>query len=197
MKRLSFKPPLLAAIVAGDKTVTRRIARLEGRPGAPWKAGEVLAVTEPWCPECDDLGFKTGRFLYQRDHRPGDKIQVRDGQPVFRADGQPASPWRSGRFMPTEAIRTFLLAREVGCERLHAMPWQEVHAEGLVARVHLDENLGYCPVSALDGVAYPDLRSLWVSAWESIHGEGSWAENPWVWVIRFSLSERPKAVSPD
>jgi len=72
----------------------------------------------------------------------------------------------------------------VRCERLNEIREADAEAEGVTEtyedrdqaqRVQIkDRSLNYTP----SVIAYRRL-------WESINGAGTWAENPWVWVIEF------------
>lgn len=141
--------------------------------------------------------------LYCPHGYPGSRLWVRetwahtndyDGQVVlrgsrkalYRADEESVQPsrWRPSIFMPRELSRIELEITSVRVERLHGITAKDIIAEGAVERAH-DDQFGHNPVSAFDGVCYLDLRSLWAAGWEKINGKGSWAENPWVWVISF------------
>jgi hypothetical protein len=93
--------------------------------------------------------------------------------------------WTPSIHMPRWASRITLEISGVRVERLHNISAKDIIAEGAVERPHNVEFLGKCPVSAFDGVCYPDLKSLWAHGWESVYGKGSWAKNPFVWVIQF------------
>lgn len=80
--------------------------------------------------------------------------------------------------MPRWACRTVLEMTEVRVERL-----QEITVTGAIA-----EGIP-CPNRTGDKLMMVDdgFDVLWWfrALWESIHGAGSWALNPWVWVIAF------------
>lgn len=81
--------------------------------------------------------------------------------------------WRKklGRFMPRWASRITLEVTAVRVERLQDISEEDAKAEGVQP--------SYSPNFSQSATgAYSVL-------WESINGAGSWAENPWVWVIEF------------
>ena len=97
--------------------------------------------------------------------------------------------WRPSIFMPRWASRLTLEIVKVRVERLQDISEEDVRAEGIKTSVgsgmiegevayHFTTNSGYCRGLAGARLAYSDL-------WESINGPGSWAKNPWVWVIEF------------
>lgn len=92
---------------------------------------------------------------------------------------------RPGIHMPRWACRLELDTTKVRAERLNDISAKDILAEGVVDRPHHNEHFGKMPVSALDGMAYVDLRSLWYAAWEIINGTGSYVLNPWVWVYEY------------
>lgn len=97
----------------------------------------------------------------------------------------PAWHKRLARFMPKKFSRITLEITNVRVDRLQDISAKDIIAEGAVDRPHNDQHFGKMPVSAFDGMAYTDLRSLWAAGWEKINGKGSWTQNPWVWVIEF------------
>lgn len=69
--------------------------------------------------------------------------------------------WQPSIFMPREAARLVLEIAEVWPERLQDISEKDARAEGVGSRAEFE------------------------ALWKQINGEASWAENPWVWVIRF------------
>lgn len=108
--------------------------------------------------------------------------------------------WRPSIHMPRWASRIALEVTKVRVERLDAITDADASAEG-IQRVHgfdVPAAMGQLPEGTW---SYPNEENLWwtnpVSAyralWTSIHGPGSWAINPWVWVVEFkrAVSARP------
>lgn len=81
--------------------------------------------------------------------------------------------WRPSIFMPQWASRMKLMVIEVRIERLKSIQPRDITAEGV-------EVLGGSR-HWRNGHAVSIFRSLW----ESIHGAGSWDENPWLWAYTF------------
>lgn len=77
---------------------------------------------------------------------------------------------RLGRFMPRKYSRITLEIVSVRVERLQEISEGDAKAEG-------------CKYPA----AGPNscYRMAYKELWESINGPGSWAANPWVWVVEF------------
>lgn len=77
---------------------------------------------------------------------------------------------RPSIFMPRWASRITLEVTNVRVERLQSITVSEAMAEGYEGSIpdHIDPSITW----------YSEL-------WESINGPGSWAANPWVWVIEF------------
>lgn len=85
-----------------------------------------------------------------------------------RANEYSKQPWRPSIFMPRWASRLALEVVGVRVERLNDISPADCRAEGEPAK-NTDVGVRY---------GYGQL-------WEKINGAGSWAENPWVWVIEF------------
>lgn len=107
----------------------------------------------------------------------------------YRATSKSLGPWISAIHMPRWASRITLEIAEVRLESLQNISEADAVAEGVgVAYRDVPVAMGNCKVWR----DYSDMtqwqtsaRSSYRSLWESIHGPGSWAENPWVWVITF------------
>ncbi|WP_085337739.1 hypothetical protein [Serratia marcescens] len=81
--------------------------------------------------------------------------------------------WRPSIHMPRWASRIALEITAVRVERLNDISEEDARAEGVSPSQHI-----ITPPEALYRVGFLKL-------WESIYGEESWGDNPWVWVIEF------------
>lgn len=209
---IPFTGPMVQAILDGRKSMTRRLVKgadgvIEMRQHlaactavysgggnatfyAPYQPGDRLWVREAW---------RTGAKL---DDSSGKKIQERADEagynsgprcPLkYEADGY-ATTWgdndrydfgdwgryRHARFMPRWASRITLEVTGVRCERLNDISEEDAEAEG--AMPCPPDYEGECLVAEL----FRPYACGFAQLWESIHGEGSWAENPWLWVYEF------------
>jgi hypothetical protein len=107
-----------------------------------------------------------------------------------------------GRFMYRSLSRITLEITAVRVERLNSVSYDDALAEGLepVGDVIPDHvvfwrNYQYQNANPRRGVTiedrfhrvkgYSDPLASYRSLWDKINGDGSWALNPWVWVIEF------------
>lgn len=125
----------------------------------------------------------------------------------FEADGKRNGAWpgfgpgngvavgagklRPGIHMPRWASRITLEVTEVRVQRLQDISEADARAEG-------------CDPLIWDGVegtaadlidwplkeTGPGYRNAYALLWEAINGDGSWAANPWVWVISFKRAQQ-------
>lgn len=216
-KPILFRGEMVRAIIAGRKSMTRRVVkpqpfevspRLGKTPGlirvreadptlstfgtaCPYgKPGDRLWVRETWQAvpigrHRDWSGIPDGRL---RTPCPGRETVAA----IYRADGEMPGDeiWQPSIFMPRWACRIVLEITDVRVERLN----------DISANDALDEGVGrteFWKPSELEGrpfeekwwddyefsERYPPL--VFRKLWESIHGVGSWAKNPFVWVIEF------------
>lgn len=183
------------AILAGRKTQFRRVMKPQpdfvagyGNPGqkrTPYSGGSV----NPTIIQCP-YGA------------PGDRLWVRecwgasaDTNPetgmadvLFRADQvtKKVCRWRSSVHMPRWACRIILEVASVRVERLQDISEEDAKAEGVTP-------------TDFTGYEHPDNPTLssgayrdgFIDFWQSIHGSGSWDENPFVWAVEFRRLEVP------
>ena len=173
---ITFNATMVRAILAGNKTQTRRpikpipegIAR-RGRHSWPVDAdgrpiecklaqvGEPLWVREPWR---EATGTRRGRGIeYEADLGPAAAVLQR--------------PWRAGRFLPRTGSRITLMVKTLYPQRLGELTPQDAVAEGMPPALLADD-----PAAAIER-----FRALWDKVYAET--EFSWSENPWVWVVRF------------
>ena len=173
-----FSAPMVRALLAGTKTQTRRVVKVPKRmEGVTSPAGALVDFDCPY-------------------GRPGDRLWVRetfsyDAKLHFRGDRGPCWYWADGNpeygdwtkprpsiHMPRWASRITLEITGVRVERLQSISEEDALAEGATLHKDKDPDYGYAG---------------WYRAlWESINGPDSWAANPFVWVIEFSLSREGK-----
>ncbi len=197
-----FSGAMVRAIRENRKTQTRRILKHQPIKGdvkpsldeGVWSAQtERSVVTEFSCPKGltgDRLWVKeTFQPLWAADE-PGDwttgrgyKIGyvatdgIQDWVDHSEGEGELTQKCKPSIFMPRWASRITLEITAVRVERLQDISEADALAEGVDA----DAVASFARVAGVTrpaGFAYRDL-------WESINGPGSWAKNPWVWVIEF------------
>jgi len=190
-----FSGPMVRAILSGQKTQTRRIVKPQPavKDGAwSWETSKV-SISADAVYHRDFRELIVGQCPYGQ---PGDRLWVRetwapddDGGYCYRADCtpnlQPDTPanrhehdnrigeqwarWHPSIHMPRKASRITLDVTGLRAERLQAISEADLQAEG--SPIH-----------------HPP--KTWFSRlWASINGPASWAANPWVWVIEFSVRQ--------
>jgi hypothetical protein len=197
-----FSGPMVRAILEGRKTQTRRIVKLGfggsfGRsdtPGYDW----TFRGSRRGCVHGDGSGcwqdLRHEQLLKLCPYgRIGDRLWVREhcaiqqgnrvSNPHYFAEGPMPSlddrhdagllKSKPSIHMPRWASRISLEITGVRVERLNEITLSDVAAEG----VPPNNEAGWDSVES--------FRSLW----ESINGAGSWAANPWVWVVEFRRLE--------
>lgn len=179
---------MVQAILEGRKSQTRRVAKPQpthfNPAGTPRRAdpdgpsayiycpygkpGDRLWVREAWrVAECYDSqsGADLAGMLSARN------VQYEVASEQFL--GQVAGRYRHARFMPRWASRITLEITAVRVERLNDITVADAVAEGALVQREVDQ---FARVHAI---------SMFSAIWQGIHGPGSWAANPWVWVVEF------------
>jgi hypothetical protein len=175
-----FSGPMVRAILEGRKTQTRRIVNPK------W-------VCVDW--EYVSIGDRCHTHASHAYGIPGDRLWVREtwaaphaydahkpreippnGCSIHYAATEERGGllWRPSIFMPRWASRITLEITDVRVERLQQISDADSLAEGCSAA---DMNHG------------DSLASVYARLWESVNGAGSWATNPWVWVVSFRRVE--------
>lgn len=202
------------AILEGRKSQTRRVIKL---PPDHMAGGFVLtdggdvwmdyqvAVSRPEIATAIDL---------QSEHRCpygviGDRLWLKEawnkegGAVSYRADGdwiadyraaaesgigvprRPDLKWIPSVSMPRWASRIILEVTDVRVERLQDISEEDARAEGFEYEV----------LQAVSG-EHKTARDNFSIFWDNTRGNGSWASNPWCWVLTFSLMAEEKATAP-
>lgn len=191
-----FSAPMVRAILAGQKTQTRRVVMPQ--PQHPqFGSRRMLALDD----EGIDLYLHGGPLLPRAIRcpygKPGDRLWVRETWNQFEgwkgyfyaADahlfgiGEFDDPdhipedelrWKPSIHMPRAASRITLEVTGVRVDRLQDISRGDAMAEG-------------CPFPNMaDG---DDPRQWFADLWSQINGPEAWQANPWVWVVEFKRLE--------
>jgi hypothetical protein len=177
---------MVRAILAGQKTVTRRICKMAGDlpASAPYgQAGDRIWVREAWrtLAEYDDRPKRAGVPVPEGSLVWYDANPTPDGEPWTGSSGHDGrgnwytlGRYRHARFMPRWASRITLDVVSVRVERLHDIDEADAVREGCEAEPHYGSSV--CARGA---------RSAYVALWNDINGSDSLAANPLVWRIEF------------
>jgi hypothetical protein len=156
------------------------------------KPGDILWVRETFCIENSkgvpgDPPFSDGRPIRHHDDENWGPWWE---QPHYRATdptpelevgtGDPGVKWRPSIFMPRWASRILLKITVVRVERLQSISYADARAEGVTLY-----NGKWWDGSYIVGGKWDTPVQAFCALFESINGPGSWAANPWVWVVEF------------
>jgi hypothetical protein len=172
---------MVCATLADLKTQTRRIVK----PRIVPIVDECFRVNGKWCNHTFDYDL----VELSPYGKPADRLWVREtyirggnGKPLHCADADKnilGLAWENG-FRKTPSIfmrrwesRLTLEVTAVRVERLNDISEEDAKGEGTTPSIIGGE---------LEAMRY---RAGYQTLWESINGAGSWALNPWVWVITF------------
>lgn len=169
-----FSGPEVLAILAGRKTQTRRIVKLNPADVKRWK-DEPNPAWEKECP------FHPLTRLWVREAwleypwvGPDNKEWM---EVAYRADGEDSYPrrdgdrWRSPLHMPRRLSRITLKVTDVRVQRLSEIDSADVIAEGFDC--------------------FRDFADTWDTL---LRASGGCAANPWVWRIVFSRLNETKNI---
>lgn len=185
-----FSAPMVQAILAGRKTVTRRVAtywRGEGN-----RARKLPCDLRPAAAACH-YGAPGGRLwvretwaAFKADDRPNDlcvayrascgsagafDYAMADGSIL----GAKIERWTPSIHMPRWASRITLEIISVRVERLQEITEEDARAEGVAAM------MVECRPDA-----HEPHRGLFAILWDQINGKRApWVSNPWVWRVEF------------
>lgn len=160
-----FSTQMIQAILAGQKTMTRRILKVKGcKPFIPDNSWDIDTISK-----------------WNKDYHPygqvGDILWVRESL-----------------FMPKEACRIFLEITEIRVERLQEISNKDCINEGIKRETFPptgEQCFYFYPCKDLRDDSYLDCpKTSFYSLWKSINGQKNWDDNPFVWVISFKRVER-------
>ena len=208
-----FSTPMVQAILEGRKTQTRRVVKVPIKP-----MEEVMCTTEtnPNDPEFSGFYLVKNSFTIHTKSKYAQELchlgQVNDVLWVretwqnsannvyyhYKADfTEPGKGWKPSIFMPKDAARIWLKITAIRVERLNQILDEDAIKEGIeeVESKLIPHYRNYGKqLIAEDYNFFCSAVNSFRSLWESINGDGSWKQNPWVWVIEFERIEKPSEV---
>ena len=187
-----FNGEMVRAILDGRKTQTRRPVKFpvhDKNLGCELSGNELAGE------------LSAGNYLNSAFGKPSDRIWVRETWARYNidqnshdiayrattpADWPEEGRWRPSIHMPRWASRILLEITDVRVERLNAISEEDARAEGII-----DGGCLNCGEPEPCGCANPepDATDAFAYLWQSIYGQESWNDNPWVWVISFERIE--------
>lgn len=206
-----FSGPMVRAILAGQKTQTRREVKVPGVKSNLWGGPLDYRGVAIVRADVDYLSVPGVGPIFCPYGKPGERMWVREAWD-FIPEGDPGTPscagiryWADAGYqlrtppsnynpmlygkervrpsihMPRWASRIKLEVTGVRVERLQDISEADAIAEGVANQPVL---AGY---STEAGCKYGPAEPVaeYARLWEQINGPGSWAANPWVWVVQF------------
>lgn len=195
-----FSSPMVEAIVAGRKTMTRRLLKPQPQ-GMLAEVGCIHIHGEPW-PRVWTGAGPTGGVITKQQVRfaVGMRLWVRETwaetsvAPIIETIDKPwvvyraadsrtdyGGPWRSPIHMRRRDSRITLTVTAVKVERLQDISEEDAKTEGVEP-----------VISGREGWSTPlkTYRTGFVRIWNTIHGEKAWLDNPYVVAVGFKSELR-------
>lgn len=191
-----FSTPMIQAIIAGQKTMTRRILKVKGcKPFIPDNTWDIDSISK-WNKDFNPYG-KVGDILWVRETFSNGNIENKKHTGFrYKADDESFNvKWKPSLFMPKDACRIFLEITEIRIERLQEISNEDCINEGIKREIFPptgEQCFYFYPCKDLRDDSYLDCpKTSFYSLWKSINGQKNWDDNPFVWVISFNRVERP------
>jgi len=206
---IPFTGDMVRAILAGQKTQTRRVIKPQPMLGQHWKHGwivdgETMDIPIAYSP----YGIRGDRLWVRETltigHHSEAMVYLADGSRVFR-DGNPMYypqdwPWQRSVlpsiFMPRWACRLLLEVMEVRVERVKDITSRDCFAEGVRGRLPPFNKDSPADRQRIIAEFAGTMRWGFKALWDELNAKRGfgWKTNPWTWVVRFSIhdGERPR-----
>ncbi|WP_440487502.1 hypothetical protein [Serratia ureilytica] len=163
------------------------------------RVGDRLWVRETWGVVSHDFD-ENERIIDWVPDRPATAIHEMpfgngyySGHAIYAADGEftwgdddghgERSCWKPSIHMPRKACRITLEITAVRVERLNDISEEDARAEGV--KPAGDMLPDYPDTFLTPNGDFATAKVAFQRLWQSIYGEESWGDNPWVWVIEF------------
>lgn len=165
-----FSGPMVLALLAGRKTMTRR---LKSSPLRRVQPGDRLWVRE-------SLGFEFVAMRPTYAAGPG-VVYIENVPPKFCGPQAVITKSRPAIHMPRWASRLTLTVTAKKTERLNRISRDDVRAEG-VPDYLVEMWRKFLDPRDCHGAAFGEI-------WDSLHGKGSWDSNPEIDALTFTVAQ--------
>lgn len=207
-----YSTPMVQAKLAGRKTQTRRIMKIQPESDAYYQM-RICDTDKGYGCIIDYNQGDENPFVKCPYGRPGDILWVRESWSysyqweayqaagigpydyekypvhIYRADRTEPKGWRPSIHMRKDAARIWERVKSISVERVQEITVDDCICEG----IKFDEDSGY--FFAGDEILSGDAQGCYEALWKKLNGFESWHSNPWVWVIEtetLSATGRPK-----
>lgn len=208
-----FSAPMVRALLAGTKTVTRRLVKPQPEYSEEWKCWQWPSNLCETMVEIRDMGglgpygwrgdrlWVKERFSWMSKDRQtawrDAKVAAGEGaELVFFADEDEHDHkcWKPSIFMSRAQSRITLEVVSVRVERLHDITEEDAQREGVDRQFVVDLATFMQPGKKEGFFKKLDDNSSYLngfrSMWREINGQESWDANPWVWRVEFKRVEQ-------
>lgn len=153
--------------------------------------GDRIWVRETWAVRGNEDGHPVRADYSLCEFEEADRFYCADCKPTNYGmwempDGSVFEGWRPSIYMPRWASRITLEVTDVRVQRLQDISVEDAKAEGVSGYVNGHGHVSDAELLVEPGYRHPHFyRRGFEDVWDSIHGDGSWDANPWVWAISF------------
>jgi hypothetical protein len=183
-----FSAAMVQALLAGRKTMTRRLATSPLRKARP---GDRLWVRETW--QLHSRATDFGCVVYRASIN-GSWTEAHEMVPVSKLIGKRLQPkpfqlgWRSPLHLFRELSRLTLTVTGTKIERLQDISEADAIAEGIEYNPRLDP-IGPCKwrVYGKENTGTSSPQHSFETLWSTLHGSESWDANPEVVAPSFTV----------
>jgi len=206
-KPILFSTEMVRAILENRKTQTRRLFPFQAKV-SPHKNGYQIEYFD----ERDNQYYTKHKEDICKYGKIGDRLWIKETYCIDDCKEDPKAPeylykadyednvdknligvdkWKPSIYMPRKASRITLEIINIRVERLNDISEQDAIAEGIEyfdieesGKFYKNYNVEY-----KNWMEFENPIDSYKTLWESINGQGSWEQNPWVWVIEFKRVE--------
>ena len=214
-KPILFKTEMVQAILAGRKTMTRRI--IKPQPNGQLKCVIKHETKGRSCWMEDNADQLSKDFKFHKSYEVGDVLWVREtwaqldmdyravegklngeefkGCPIaYKANNDAPEHfgcWRPSIFMPRTAARLLLKVKDIRVERLQDITEGDARSEGIEWTDEGPLHAHYLNHNLNASLNFKTSKEAFSSLWDSINKSRgfSWDSNPYVWIISFERVE--------
>ena len=147
------------------------------------EVGDEVYIKETWAVHFMYDGLPP-RLICEEGWTQGDSLWYRGcGDSPVTGDcvASQKGKWRPSLFLPADLARTLVTITDIRAQRVQDISEKDARAEGLVHNAFWDMwESPLHPGSLIDW-----YKTAFKQLWDSIHGEGAWERNDWVWKYSF------------